>query len=265
MAKRSAERRASVKGDKQSKPRIPRPSARNLWRFLRRVPRFLLALFALCLIILQLALIWGPFVLVGAIALLYFLVLWLLPVGTVLAFLLWGSGVLAAFAGLAFSFGRTFPEDDPARRRVNLAGARLFHAALLLVATAVPAYAELRLVNDITSLAPRALPRVFERPWLPLERLDVEALVRWLASDGFRRLFNLVLLILSLLAAMSTARALWILFRTLHFREYALFGRAWPEWAGLRRALVFREAATDSATRGQGGDARMTRNPPTLW
>ena len=81
--------------------------------------------------------------------------------------------------GLAFSFGRTFPDADPVRQRVNLAGAKLFHAALLVIVTAVPVYAELHLVTDVMSLTPRALPRVFERPWLPLERLNLEPLVRF--------------------------------------------------------------------------------------
>ena len=149
--------------------------------------------------------------------------------------------MLAAFSGLAFSFGRTFPDADPARQRVNLPGPNFSTRRCWSSLPAVPVYAELHLVNDVMSLTPRALPRVFERPWLPLERLNLEPLVRWLSSDGFGRLFNLTLLVLSLFAALSIIHALWLLFRVLHFREYALFGKAWREWEGLRLALVFRE------------------------
>lgn len=207
----------------------------------RRTGRFLLALVVTVYICAVVALVWSPLLLAAAIALLYFTMLWFLPTQTVLTLLVWGFGVLASLAGLAFGLSRSLPEDDPNRTRATFAGTKLFHAALTVIVTAIPVYAELNVVKDVLNLAPRELPLFIERLQLPLGWLNLTGFINWLGSEGFLRLFNLMLLYLSLFAFSSIAQALWELSRMLHFPKFALFGRRWTEWQGLRDALQFRD------------------------
>lgn len=219
------------------------PNRISAWckRASRRIGRFLTALTALTFIGAVIVLVWTPLLLAAAVALLYFTVLWFLPTQTVLTLLLWGFGVLATLAGLAFGLSRSLSESDPTRSSATFAGTKLFHAALLVIVTTLPVYAELNVVNDVLSLVPRELPLILERFQLPLGWLDLTGFINWLASDGFHRFFNLMLLYLSLFAFISIVQALWALSRLLHFREYALFGQQWPDWQGLGKALLFRD------------------------